>query len=165
VRAREAAFPRTIELMTASKLLGEQVRALLRRFGILASFRAKRSSATNGKGITRDYHRLSISGDSLRVYLAKVGFDDERKDRRLAAMLAGVRKNSNREGIYTQDVLLEARALGLPVKWVVDHSARIHTLRAGRKPTEEMAARLEQIAGRLERGEYTTPGAPVAFLD
>lgn len=150
---------RTVELMTASRTLGEQVRALLRRFGILASFRLKRASATNGKGITRDYRRLTISGDSLRLFCSQIGIDHDKKDHRLARMLAGVKKNSNREGIPTKDILEAARAFGIPVKWVTDSWNRVNTLRANPKVAEEMGQRLRAVADRLEDESYVTPGA------
>jgi intein/homing endonuclease len=150
---------RTVELTTASPMLAEQVRALLRRFGILASLRARRAAASNGHRITRDYRRLTISGDSLRTFLAEIGFGAANKDDRLARMLAGVKKNSNREGIYTQDILREAKSLGLPFKWICDHWGYLDTRRASQSRARDIAQRLRGAAHRLDAGRYVSPGA------
>jgi hypothetical protein len=151
---------RTVEITTASRVLGEQLRLLLRRFGILASFRLKRACATNGHRISRDYRRLRISGDSLRAFLAEIGFGYEHKQVRLRDMLAGLRRNSNREGIYTQDVLTELKDSGVPFSWISPRSWNyLHCQRAAPAIAQEMAVNLRRVADRLDAGMYVTAGS------
>ena len=151
---------RTVELTTASRVLGEQIRMLLRRFGILASFRLKRASATNGSRIEREYQRLTVSGNSLRTFLAEIGFGYEYKDERLRRMLAGIKKNSNREGVYTQDIICAVKDLGAPLKWISSRSWNyLYTLRASSEIAAEMARNLRTAADRLDSKCYAAPGA------
>ena len=151
---------RTVELTTASRVLGEQIRTLLRRFGILASFRLKRASATNGSRIERDYRRLTVSGDSLRTFMAEIGFGYRYKEDRLRRMLAGIKKNSNREGVYTQDILRSVKEMGVPLKWISPRSWNyLYTPRASHEFAQEFACHLREAADRLERKLYAAPGA------
>ena len=100
----------------------EQVRTLLRRFGILSKLELKPSRATNGRNITRPYYRLRLAGPSLRVFLAEIGIAAPQKQARLIACLQDRRPNSNTEGVYAQDLLTAARDLGVPFAWITHQS-------------------------------------------
>ena len=155
-----AAGNRTVEVMTASRMLGEQIRMLLRRFGILASFRTRRLRATNGSRTYRDYRRLTIMGGSLRRFMAEIGFGSHEKNSRLHEMLHGVKPNSNREGVYVRDVLREIRDLGVPVRWVSPRSFNyVDTLRASHLVAAEMVQAIREAADRIDRGEFTRGAA------
>jgi DNA helicase-2/ATP-dependent DNA helicase PcrA len=64
---------------TASPRLAEEVRHLLRRFGIWARIGCREKYATNGKRIPRPYWTLYISGPSLRVFAETIGFGNSIK--------------------------------------------------------------------------------------
>ena len=148
---------RTIELTTASRMLSEQVRALLRRFGILATVREKRARATNGRPIIRDYRRLTIRGDSLHTFLAEIGFGYRHKEQQLTRMLAAMSRPSNRAGVYTNDVLAEVKALGVPFRWISRTTIHLDMPRVKHATAQEFATNMRRAADRLDAGDYTNP--------
>jgi len=141
----------TLEAASASRLMLEQVRALLRRFGIFAKLEPKHGRATNGLRIVRPYYRLRLAGPSLRTFLAEIGIASPEKEARLIACLEGRRPNSNTEGVYARDLLTAARDLGIPFAWITRHSGYLDTPRAGRDKAREMAARMRAAASRIEQ--------------
>ena len=151
---------RTVELTTGSRALGEQLRHLLRRFGILASFPANRAAARNGANITRDCRRLAIGGDAARTFLAEIGFRDRRKDQRLQRMLTGMRSSSNPEGIYTQDIILEYKASGAPVAWLGNKAGWRQAPRLARRHAIALLDAMRAAADRLDCGRCAAPRAP-----
>jgi len=149
-----------VELTSASRLLAEQIRMLLRRFGMLVTLRLKRGLATNGSRIERDYWRVVISGESARSFLAEIGFSYQYKERRLRRATSGVEGNSNREGVYAQDLLQELRALDVPMRQVSPRSRNyLHTLRASHPIALEIAENIRSVATRLDAGRHALAGA------
>jgi LAGLIDADG-like domain len=155
---------RSIELMTASRMLGEQLRHLLRRFGILASCRPIRAAATNGANNAGDGCRLSITGESARRFLAEIGFGDPGKDQRLLRMLAGGNSNSNEDGVYTQDVVVEFTALGAPIRWLGITDSQLHTQRMARPGAVALIDAIRRVADRLDSREFASTRACGAAL-
>ena len=149
---------RTIEVMTASRMLCEQVRALLRRFGIIATGRTKHACATNGARKMRAYKRLSIRGESLDVFNAEIGFGDSRKQAQLERMLTGMTRRSNLTGVYTNDVLRELKELGVPFSWITD-SIHLEIPRLKHWQAKVVANSINTAANRLAAHEFVTPGA------
>lgn len=108
-----------IEISSASQLLLKQVNVLLRRFGIWLRTRKKRSRATNGLGIWRDYWVGVIGGPSLRKYNEAIGFSIKEK-REALAQACEVKANSNVEGIPASPIIREIISkTGLPIRHVV----------------------------------------------
>jgi len=80
---------------------------MLQRLGIVATLYRERRPAgvrvlPDGRGGRRGYstqavHELIISGESLRRFAEMVGFEDTAKHERLAGLLAGYRRELNRE--------------------------------------------------------------------
>jgi len=81
---------------TASPRLAEEVRHLLRRYGVWARISRREKFATNGKQIRRPYWILSIGGPSLRLFADRIGFTDRVKAEALKACVAK-RSNPNRD--------------------------------------------------------------------
>jgi DNA helicase-2/ATP-dependent DNA helicase PcrA len=81
---------------TASPRLAEEVRHLLRRYGVWARISRREKFATNGKQIRRPYWILSIGGPSLRLFADRIGFTDRVKAEALKACVAR-RSNPNRD--------------------------------------------------------------------
>ncbi|MGI8559575.1 MAG: LAGLIDADG family homing endonuclease [Solirubrobacteraceae bacterium] len=149
---------RTIEMMTASRLLGDQVRILLRRFGIVATVRTKRAHATNGGGIERDYRRLSIRGESLRLFLDEIGFGYRHKHDQLTQMVAATQIRSHLTGVCSQDVLSEIKTLGVPFSWIAVQ-IRLTMPRVSHAEALKLAERIRDAARRLDAGDYLSPRA------
>ena len=63
-----------IEISSASKIIMMQLYHLLKLFGINSRIKEKNKMATNGKGITRKYYSLVISGPGLRKYKDEINF-------------------------------------------------------------------------------------------
>ncbi|MFN3429629.1 MAG: UvrD-helicase domain-containing protein [Candidatus Sericytochromatia bacterium] len=96
----------TLELVSASPLLIKQVDYLLRRFGIWGFTRPCVKHATNTEAKRRrTYHRLYISGPSLRVFGEEIGFSLQHKHQ---ALQTAIEAHSN----PNMDVLPTARLLG-----------------------------------------------------
>ena len=94
----------------------------------------------------RKYGALLIGGQGYG--------EDERR------MLAGIKKNSNREGVYTQDILRNVKDMGAPLKWISPRSWNyLRTLRASSEIAQEIAWNLRDAADRLDRKSYAAPGA------
>ena len=98
-----------VGLSTASPRLAEELRHLLRRFGIWARVSRAMKAATNGTGIARPYWTLYIGGPSLRIFAAQIGFGDPRKMGRLNAC-AAKRSNPNRDLLPSGPVIQELAA-------------------------------------------------------
>ena len=148
----------SLEIASASRLMLEQVRSLLLRFGVFSKLKVKRARATNGSGIWREYYRLMVGGPSVRRLARDIGVDHVAKQRKLDD-LCSITENSNAEGVYVRDILLEAQALGVPLKWICSSTGYLQTHRAGRGVAAEIAARLDAAADRIECGEVIAKGA------
>ncbi|CAA9581756.1 MAG: ATP-dependent DNA helicase UvrD/PcrA [uncultured Thermomicrobiales bacterium] len=102
-----------VGISTASQRLAEELRHLLRRFGIWARVSRKMKAATNGTRIARPYWTLYIGGPSLRVFSEQISFGDLMKKEALARCIAK-RSNPNRDLLPSGPVirqLAEATAL------------------------------------------------------
>lgn len=72
---------RSIEYSTKSKLLAEQIKFLLLRFGINSRLKTKLKAATNTKEkIKRTYYEIIISGKAANIYQEEIGFVSKRKN-------------------------------------------------------------------------------------
>ena len=80
-----------VGISTASSRLAEELRHLLRRFGIWARVSRRMKAATNGTQIARPYWTLYIGGPSLRIFAEQIGFGDSRKMGRLSAVSRSAR--------------------------------------------------------------------------
>lgn len=98
---------RAVELSSASRRLMDQISLMLRRLGVWMRIREVRKAATNGSNIKRTYYRGLISGPSLRVFAARVGFSDGAKESRLRAAAAGP-SNANLEVVPMRDLFERA---------------------------------------------------------
>ena len=78
----------SIQLSSASHELVEQLRLLLRRYGIWAFVKKKRKCATNGKRIMRDYWEIVISGDEVVPFARHIGFNDQVKQEMLMRLVS-----------------------------------------------------------------------------
>ena len=97
----------SVRLTQADGAALEAAQRMLLRLGIAATiYRDRRpagvASLPDGRGGTGGYpqqavHELVISGDNLTVFADRIGFEDDAKAARLAAGLAGYRRQLNRE--------------------------------------------------------------------
>ena len=97
----------SVRLAQSDAGLLETVQRMLQRLGIVSTlYRDRRHAAVaslpDGKGGNADYatqaqHELVISGDNLRVYADRIGFEDSDKAERLTQALGGYKRNLNRE--------------------------------------------------------------------
>jgi intein/homing endonuclease len=93
-----------VGISTASPRLAEELRHLLRRFGIWARVSRAMKAATNGTGIACPYWTLYIGGPSLRTFAEQIGFGDTRKAGRLSCCVAK-RANPNRDLLPSSPVI------------------------------------------------------------
>jgi len=98
-----------VGISTASSRLAEELRHLLRRFGIWARVSRRMKAATNGPQIARPYWTLYIGGPSLRIFAEQIGFGDSRKMGRLSGCVAK-RSNPNRDLLPSSSVIKELAA-------------------------------------------------------
>ena len=106
----------TVEITSASRLLMLQLSNLLRRFGIWLRVRKRKSRATNGNNIYRDYWVGSLGGDSSRLFYEEIGFTVAVKQHLLKSF-QHVKVNTNTEGLPTSPILQEiVKVTGLPIR-------------------------------------------------
>ncbi len=97
----------SVRLTQADESLLKAVQRMLLRLGIASTLYRQRRPAglallPDGKGGRREYpqqaiHEIVISGDNLGVFAEHIGFADSAKSERLAALLAGYKRQFNRE--------------------------------------------------------------------
>jgi ribonucleoside-diphosphate reductase alpha chain len=97
----------SVRLSQSDVSLLATVQRMLLRLGIVSTLYTERrpaavASLPDGKGGRADYatqaqHELVISGDNLRVYAERIGFEDSDKAERLAQALGGYKRRLNRE--------------------------------------------------------------------
>lgn len=111
---------------TASPCLAEEVRHLLRRFGIWARLMMRRKYATNGRHIARPYWLLYIGGPSLRTFAREIGFSECHKSKALERCIAKP-CNPNRDLLPSVPVLRRiAEATDLSPKRLLAGAGRAH---------------------------------------
>jgi len=71
---------RDIELVTASKIMAQQLQIVLLRFGVVSFLKIKKIN-------DKDYYRVLIRGDFAKKYLKKIGFNHPEKKKRGKEML------------------------------------------------------------------------------
>ncbi len=88
---------REIEFSTKSKLLAEQLRILLLRYGIYSQLSSAQKCATNTKlKIKRTYYRLRITGENVARYAQEIGFTSPEKKATLEKVMSrGTSYNTN----------------------------------------------------------------------
>ncbi len=113
-----------VGLTTASPQLAEELRHLLRRFGVWARVSRAMKAATNGTRIARPYWTLYIGGPSLRSFAEQIGFGDQRKMGRLSECIAK-RSNPNRDLLPSGPVIKElATATALSPKRLLGNTGQ-----------------------------------------
>jgi intein/homing endonuclease len=127
-----------IDLCMASEKLIRQLQVMLVNYGVVASRTKKRSCATNGTRIMRDYWRLKISGASNIKALQSIGLYEDRKNE----ILYGVELNAGTERDWVPNarakiggVIKEIKASGYGYKGILGESlARsLRCIRSGRE--------------------------------
>ncbi|HVO08031.1 MAG TPA: LAGLIDADG family homing endonuclease [Burkholderiaceae bacterium] len=108
----------SVRLTQADESLLRAVQRTLLRLGIASSIYRERHSAgrkamPDGRGGQRHYetqaiHELTISGENLARFADRIGFSDTGKSRRLDELLAGYRRQLNRERFLATVASLEA---------------------------------------------------------
>jgi superfamily I DNA/RNA helicase/intein/homing endonuclease len=93
-----------VGILTASPRLAEEVRHLLRRFGIWARISPRAKYTRNGLRIRRPYWQLYIGGPGLRIFASKIGFTETAKVQELAGCIAKA-CNPNRDLLPSTRVL------------------------------------------------------------
>lgn len=104
----------SVELVSASRRLIEQIQYALLRLGIRSSFKPKKGMATNGSRVLRTYYRLSVSGEDAAVFLAKVGFGIGYKQISLEKLVNKKRNTNN--GIPALWLFESLKSVGLGQK-------------------------------------------------
>lgn len=99
---------RTLEISSASEILIKQLNILLRRFGIWLRTRKKRSRATNGKNIWRNYWVGTIGSYSVRTFLKEIGFSYTYKQNILKE-ICEEKINTNVEVLPTNKIINEIK--------------------------------------------------------
>ena len=145
----------SIAVVSASKLLLEQIQILLLRFGIVSQLHQTKSRATNSKNHKMTtYNRLVLCGNNARAYLSKIGFTSEKK-KSSGRLLLGKKPNPNLDVIPNIGQLLkETRgALGMSqFDCGVPRSTYQHFERGDRNPSR--ATLVEIICSfKLKYGE------------
>ncbi|MEZ5647085.1 MAG: LAGLIDADG family homing endonuclease [Burkholderiaceae bacterium] len=108
----------SVRLAQSDLPLLQTVQRMLQRLGIVATIDRERREAAlrmlpDGRGGEALYgaqpqHELVISGENLRVFADRVGFEDEAKARRLDEALGSYRRTLNRERfVATVDTLVD----------------------------------------------------------
>jgi ribonucleoside-diphosphate reductase alpha chain len=97
----------SVRLSRSDASLLATVQRMLLRLGIVSTLYTERrpaavASLPDGQGGRADHatqakHELVISGDNLRVYAERIGFEDSDKAERLAQALGGYKRRLNRE--------------------------------------------------------------------
>ena len=83
---------KSIEYVTASKKLSDQLKTLLLNFGIRTN-----TSIKNVKGYEQNYYRTYISGKSLRIFQEKIGYKINEVNKKKLAKVCNKECNSNIE--------------------------------------------------------------------
>ncbi|MDP2166311.1 MAG: LAGLIDADG family homing endonuclease [Hydrogenophaga sp.] len=97
----------SVRLSQSDASLLATVQRMLLRLGIVSTLYTERrpaavASLPDGRGGRADYatqaqHELVVSGDNLRVYAERIGFEDSDKAERLAQALGSYKRSLNRE--------------------------------------------------------------------
>jgi ribonucleoside-diphosphate reductase alpha chain len=108
----------SLRLSQSDLALLETAQRMLQRLGIVSTlYRDRRAAGVarlpDGRGgsadfATRAQHELVISGDNLRVFAERVGFEDTDKAERLAQALNGYQRSMNRERFTATVASLQA---------------------------------------------------------
>ena len=126
----------TFDLIMASEKMIRQVQLMLLNFGVVSRRTLKRSMATNGSRIMRDYWRLIVSGSRNIEALANLGVYENRKNEALEVLrddwtardwIPGARR-------LIGDIMLEIQHSGFSLKSSFNASdyRQLRALRSGR---------------------------------
>lgn len=151
---------RHVEVSSASPLLMEQLRQMLRTFGVILRTTVKFKRATNGTGTLRPYTVGLISGDSVERLYAGVGIADRRKQQHLRDIAASAGGSGNFE-TWSNETLRAAHAeLRVPPGRLGLHSSAVV---AGRRLTRRTLSRA--ATGMAELADGTVAAALQARID
>ena len=111
-----------VEISSASVNLIEQLSVLLRRFGIWLRVTKKRTRATNGSKIFRDYYIGTLGGNAARLFYQEIGFNALNKQNKLAR-ICNRASNTNVEGIPASELVAEiVNRTKLPIRHLGMHN-------------------------------------------
>ncbi|MFP4412745.1 SNF2-related protein [Coleofasciculus sp.] len=147
---------RSIEIITASPLLIQQLSVLLRRLGIWLRISSKHQTATNGKQIIHTYYSGTIGGNSARRFLEEIGFNYPEKQRKLKEICERV-SNTNVEGIPASDIVAETvTATQLPFRHLGMHNTVYlnGSQQFSRASLERVVAGMEHIISGVAERDY-----------
>jgi intein/homing endonuclease len=111
----------SVSITSASESLIQQLKILLRRYGVWLRVRKVLKRATNGSSEKKLYYTAMISGSSLRIFHDEIGFSQSSKQAKLLTIVSK-KVNDNIDLIPAGDLIkqvrdlteLSRRELGLP---------------------------------------------------